>query len=88
MLLAHPIRMDAMQLKARAAFRRRPEACCVALPLLPCVAMQRQAQSWVKKVMPKSVHPRSALALLCRASQMCSKASGAISVGAKKSREQ
>ena len=56
--------MDAMQLKVRAAFRRRPEACRTAPVLLPFTAMERQAQSWAKKYQPESVHPRFALALL------------------------
>ena len=76
-----------MKLKVRAAFRRRPDACRAAQALLPCIAMESQAQSWVKKSWHKSVHPRFALALLCCASQVCSKAPDGIAVAAKEGRE-
>ena len=79
--------MDAMQLKVRAAFRRRPEACRTAPVLLPFTAMERQAQSWVKKYQPESVHPRFALALLCCASQVCKRGPGGTAVVAKERRK-
>ena len=44
--------MDGMQPKVRPAFRRRPEACRVALRLPSCVPIQSQAQSWVEKLVP------------------------------------
>ena len=44
--------MDGMQPKVRPAFRRRPEACRVALRLPSCVPIQSQAQSWVEKMVP------------------------------------
>ena len=62
--------MDAMQLKVRAAFRRRPEACRTAPVLLPFTAMERQAQSWVlgekipARICSPTICPGSALMCL------------------------
>ena len=79
--------MDGMQLKVRAAFRRRPEACRIALRLPSCIPMQSQAQSWVETMEPESVNPRSGLVVLCLASQVCSKAPGGTAVVAKEGRK-
>ena len=54
MRLAAGRRMDGMQPKVRAAFRRRPEACHIALRLPSCIPMQSQAQSWVEAMEPES----------------------------------
>ena len=76
-----------MQSKVRPAIRPRPEACRVALRLPSCIPMQSQAQSCPDKKKFLSVSKRSALVVLCLASQVCSMTSEAISVAAKTSRK-
>ena len=79
--------MDGMQPKVRAAFRRRPEACRIALRLPSCIAMQSQAQTGRQKSSVNCLSPRFALVVLCLASQVCLKAPGGTAVVAKEGRK-